>query len=179
MFNPKSTHDFHRFHTAEAKIFLKGMQISAAFTLGLLAWDSNDRVAAVKYYRVGLDMAKEYPGYDRMSEAAIGWETYIADEVSEMRDNMAVLLQNDEWNVQLSAALYGDTGSTKRKQVISGIGYRRIEADGSGGLERGEIQIASDKCDNCGRRDAKMPQCSVCKGATCRSLDAAKWAGDY
>ncbi|KAF9031842.1 hypothetical protein BDZ89DRAFT_1063730 [Hymenopellis radicata] len=176
MFSPKSTHDFHRFRTDKAKILLKGMQISAALTLGLLAWDSKDRVAAVKYYRAGLDMAKEYPGYDKESEAAVGWESFIADEVSEMRDNMAILLRNDEWNVQLSAALFGGTGNHKRKEVVEGIGYQRTEADGTVNFERG-VQIASDKCGNCGKRDAKMKKCSVCKGATyCdKACQTADW----
>ncbi|KAF9030350.1 hypothetical protein BDZ89DRAFT_1112247 [Hymenopellis radicata] len=165
MFSPKSNPDFRRFRTDKAKIMLKGMQVSAGFTLGLLTWDAGDRVAAMKHYRSGLDLAAEYTGYDKESEAEIGWEAYLANEVQGMKDNMAMLLRNDELNVQVSAALFGDTGDNKRKEFLERVGYTRHEADGTVNYAR-NVQIASDKCGNCGKRDAKMSKCSGCKVAT-------------
>lgn len=167
-FSPKSTQAFRRFRTDKAKILLKGLQVSAGFTLGLLTWDAGDRVAAMKHYRSGLDLAAEYSGYDNESKAEIGWEAYLANEVQGMKNNMAMLLRNDEHNVQLSAALFGDTGDNKRKEVLETASYTRIEADGTVNFAR-NVQIASDKCGNCRKRDAKMSKCSGCKAATCKS----------
>ncbi|KAK7037518.1 Histone-lysine N-methyltransferase smyd1 [Paramarasmius palmivorus] len=164
-YRPKSDLQFERFKTDRQKFYLAGMRITAGLALGLMAWDAQDRATAIKRYREALDLAAKYPQYDDKSKATEPWERYVSSDVDETRDNIRILLTNDETNARLMAEEFGITGAGDHRREILGIGLIRCEGDGSITFAP-TFQVASDKCGSCGKRDAKLMKCSACKTAT-------------
>ncbi|KAK1228576.1 Histone-lysine N-methyltransferase smyd1 [Marasmius sp. AFHP31] len=165
-YRPNSSHPYPRFQTEKQKLYLKGMQITAAMALGLLAWDGQDRPTAVKRYCEAIDLAATYPGYDSQSRSLSNWERYVASEIQGSRDNLAMLLENDERNARIYAEVLGMTGKgEQRRDVLNGAGIVRVEADGAIKFVP-STTIASDKCGSCGKRDVKLMKCSACKKVT-------------
>ncbi|KAL0070509.1 Histone-lysine N-methyltransferase smyd1 [Marasmius tenuissimus] len=165
-YRPNSSHPYPRFQTEEQKLYLKGMQITAAATIGLLAWDSRDRPTAVKRYREAIVLAATHPGYDSESRSTTNWERCVAGDIRETRDNLTVLLENDERNARIYAEVLGMVGKGgQRRDVLDGVGIIRVEADGTIKFVR-DTTIASDKCGSCDKRDVKLMKCSACKKAS-------------
>ncbi|EEB93707.1 hypothetical protein MPER_07601 [Moniliophthora perniciosa FA553] len=147
------------------------MQISAGLTLGLLAWDANDRPAALKRYREALDLAAQHPKYEAPADA---WERYIQGDIKQIRCNLTTILENDEEMVRKLAQYFGiHSGVGEHRKDVLGIGYTRIEADGRVTLVQ-NAQIASDKCASCGRRNVKLMKCSAYCDAACQRADWKK-----
>ncbi|KAK7045382.1 hypothetical protein VNI00_007631 [Paramarasmius palmivorus] len=164
-YRPNSNHQFERFRTDRQKLYLAGMRITAGLTLGLTAWDAQDRATAVKRYREALDLAAKYPQYDDQSKATDPWERHVSREVQQIRDNITVLLTNDETNTRIMAEEFDIRGAGEHRKEILGIGMLRMEGDGSCKFVP-NVQVASDKCGFCGKRDAKLMMCSACGTAT-------------
>ncbi|ESK92229.1 hypothetical protein Moror_4761 [Moniliophthora roreri MCA 2997] len=151
-YRPISNHDFERFRTERQKIYLAGMRITAGLTLGLMAWDAGDRPTAVKRYREAIDL--------------------------ETRDNLSILLTNDETNARILAEEFGIPGAGEHRKEVLGIGQIRREGGGRVTFVK-NVQVASDKCGACGKRDAKLMKCSACKTVTycnvaCQKVDWQK-----
>ncbi|KAL0577324.1 hypothetical protein V5O48_004647, partial [Marasmius crinis-equi] len=130
-YRPTSTHDFSRFRTEKQKLYLKGMKITAGLTLGLMAWDGQDRPAAAKYYRQAIDLAATYPGYNDESQTTDNWERYVANDVQATRNNLALLLHNDENSRVFAEEFNLAEGKGEQRKDVLGIGQLRIEADGT------------------------------------------------
>ncbi|KAK0486653.1 hypothetical protein EDD18DRAFT_1360662 [Armillaria luteobubalina] len=160
-YRPNSNIEFPRFRTDKAKLYLKGMQITAGLTLGLLAWDGKDRPTAMKRYREALDLAATHPPYCDIAKAREPWDRFVCIDVEAARDNLAMLFNNDHENAQL-LKMFGMEGGDTRKEVLDRIGYVRYEADGSVTFEK-NVVIASDACAACEKRDMRLQKCSRCK----------------
>uniref|UniRef100_A0A0W0FFJ0 MYND-type domain-containing protein n=1 Tax=Moniliophthora roreri TaxID=221103 RepID=A0A0W0FFJ0_MONRR len=174
-YRPISNHDFERFRTERQKIYLAGMRITAGLTLGLMAWDAGDRPTAVKRYREAIDLAAQYPQYDDKTRATNPWERYVSQDVQETRDNLSILLTNDETNARILAEEFGIPGAGEHRKEVLGIGQIRREGGGRVTFVK-NVQVASDKCGACGKRDAKLMKCSACKTVTycnvaCQKVD--------
>ncbi|KAL0576204.1 Histone-lysine N-methyltransferase smyd1 [Marasmius crinis-equi] len=177
-YRPKSDNDFSRFRTEKQTLYLKGMKITAGLTLGLMAWDGQDRPAAAKYYRQAIDLAATHPGYNDRSQSTDNWERYVASEVNDMRDNLRMLLLNDEANARIFAEEFGvgDGSGEHRKDILQGLGYIRFEADGTLKFVP-NVTIAGDKCGACGKREVKLMQCGACQKV--KYCNAACQKGDW
>ncbi|EEB97903.1 hypothetical protein MPER_02682, partial [Moniliophthora perniciosa FA553] len=165
-YRPTSNHEFERFRTERQKLYLAGMRITAGLTLGLMAWDAGDRPTSVKRYREAIDLAAKYPQYDDQTKATDPWERYVSQDVQETRDNLSILLTNDEVNARILAEEFGISGAGEHRKEVLGIGQIRREGDERTTFVK-NVQVASDKCASCGKRDAKLMKCSACKTATC------------
>jgi len=56
-FRPSASKPYPRLEkTDRGRVLLKGMQITAGLTLGLMAWDDRDRATAAKRYKEALDL---------------------------------------------------------------------------------------------------------------------------
>ncbi|KAI3615811.1 hypothetical protein WG66_010419 [Moniliophthora roreri] len=164
--------------TERQKIYLAGMRITAGLTLGLMAWDAGDRPTAVKRYREAIDLAAQYPQYDDKTRATNPWERYVSQDVQETRDNLSILLTNDETNARILAEEFGIPGAGEHRKEVLGIGQIRREGGGRVTFVK-NVQVASDKCGACGKRDAKLMKCSACKTVTycnvaCQKVDWQK-----
>lgn len=149
--------------TDTGKLLLKGMQITAGITLGILAWDSEDRATAAKRYSESFELAVTHPPYN--SDPALvrpGLEKYVANEVKTARENYATLRENDV----LRAGAVGREGDAGRRERL-GVMNLRMEGDGRVVL-REEFEVATDVCAGCGKREVKMKQCSKCHKVLCR-----------
>ncbi|TEB29067.1 hypothetical protein FA13DRAFT_1735169 [Coprinellus micaceus] len=134
--------DFERFTSPDAKFLLKCLQIVACMTLGLLAWDAKDQA---------LDLAATDPTFSSPTPAA-GLETWIQADLQQAKDNLAMLIQNDETN-----SLGG------RREVLNVPNVRVNAGEGDAPSQEGQFVTATDACGNCGTR-GKMPYC----GAQCQ-----------
>ncbi|KAE9399700.1 hypothetical protein BT96DRAFT_919996, partial [Gymnopus androsaceus JB14] len=130
-----------------AKILLKGLQIIAGMTLGLLAWDKKDRPTASKRYREALDLAKTHPPYGEAPKPGHQnlkhFELYVATN-----------------NDTINAARVGPEAGGLRKESIP-IHNTRFEPDGSRTVLNNFV-LATDRCAHCGKRDVKLSKCSRC-----------------
>ncbi|KAK0199440.1 hypothetical protein DFS33DRAFT_1376450 [Desarmillaria ectypa] len=157
-YRPNSNSEHLRFRTYKAQLYLKGMQITAGLTLGLLAWDAKDRPTAMKRYCEALDLAATHPPYFNLGNAREPWDRFICKDVDAARDNLAILFKNDHENAQLLKMFGIEVGDT-RKEVL-GIGYVQYEADGRVTFEK-NVVIASDACAACEKQDMKLQNCSL------------------
>ncbi|KAK0470441.1 uncharacterized protein EV420DRAFT_115373 [Desarmillaria tabescens] len=173
-YRPNSTYEHTRFRSEKEKLYLKGMQITAGLTLGLLAWDSKDRPTAMKRYREALDLAATHPPYEYEANAREPFERFVSIDVKAARNNLALLFENDKENARL-LEMFGFEGKDGRKEML-GIGQVRYEADGSITFKR-NVVVASDVCATCGKRDVKLQKCGRCKKASyCNQLcQKADW----
>ncbi|KAK0472166.1 hypothetical protein IW261DRAFT_1665844 [Armillaria novae-zelandiae] len=160
-YRPNSNIEHPHFRTDKAKLYLKGMQITAGLTLGLLAWDGKDRPTAMKRYCEALDLAATHQPYCNIASACEPWDRFVCIDVEVTRDNLALLFKNDHENAQL-LKMFGMEGGDTRKEVLDHIGYVRYEADGRVTFER-NVVIASDACAACEKRDMKLQKCGRCK----------------
>ncbi|KAF5319880.1 hypothetical protein D9758_017857 [Tetrapyrgos nigripes] len=177
-----NTHKWHsRFKTIHAQMVLKGLQIVATMTIGLLAWDKQDRATAAKRYAEALKLAKTHPPFDCLGDSAgkeppnkevartiKHFEYYVADQVKQTKDNLAMLIGNDIWNIGFAQAVDEilNTGNVtspglRREGVDTLLPVTRIEGDGTVKTVN-NMMLASDGCANCGKRDVKLQRCSRC-----------------
>ncbi|KAG7444598.1 uncharacterized protein BT62DRAFT_899415 [Guyanagaster necrorhizus] len=159
-YRPTSTKDHARFSTKKARLYLTGMQITAGLTLGLLAWEENDRPTAMKRFREALELAAANPPYSDLANARQPWDRFVYMEVNDVRDGLAEVFQNDPENAQL-LEMYGVEGGDMRKEVF-GVGYVKYEADGGITFER-NVMVASDTWTARWRRDVKLRKYCRCK----------------
>ncbi|KAG6837088.1 hypothetical protein H0H93_014980 [Arthromyces matolae] len=87
--------------TERGKILLKGMQVTAALTLGLLAWDKKDRATAAKRYQEGIDLAKTVPDFMDPPKGMKGWEVYVNGDMKQVKENLGLIVKNDMVNAEL------------------------------------------------------------------------------
>ncbi|KAF6753014.1 hypothetical protein DFP72DRAFT_903114 [Ephemerocybe angulata] len=174
-FRPNSENkDFARFTSTRGQFLLKCLQISALGTLGLLAWDAKDRAKAAKRYKEALELAASEPLLTTAKPAA-GLETWVAQDLRETRDNLRMLVQNDESNEEMLRMMGVQGGTTRREEVL--VPNVRVEArEGNTPIQQGSVMSATDKCGKCGIRDVKMSRCSRCKkmpycGPMCQKED--------
>ncbi|KDR70544.1 hypothetical protein GALMADRAFT_229943 [Galerina marginata CBS 339.88] len=159
--DPTSHARFER--TPQGKVLLKGLQISAGLTLGLLAWDKRDRATAAKRYREALDLAQTHLPFTAPSPSTVGFERYVYAELQQAKDNLEVLVQNDTTNAALAAATGGDGQVPgRRDEVDLLLPQRRIEKTGEVTMEH-TVAFATNVCANCGKRDPKLLRCTVCR----------------
>lgn len=160
----KSKVEFRRFEmTDTGKLLLKGMQITAGITLGILAWDSEDRATAAKRYAEAFALAATHPPYNSdPSLARTGLEKYVANEVKTARENYTTLMVNDVVKTSV-VGREGDAGRRERLEVPN----LRMEGDGRVVL-REEFEVVTDVCAGCRKREVKMKQCSKCHKVFCR-----------
>ncbi|KAG7444592.1 uncharacterized protein BT62DRAFT_1028149 [Guyanagaster necrorhizus] len=164
-FRPTSTTQDHpRFFTKKARLYLKGMQISAGLTLGLLAWEEKDRPTAMKRLREALELAATHPPYYDLAKVRQPWDRFVYMDVKAVRDNLAVVFQNDHENEQL-LEMYGVEGWDMWKEVL-GVGYVRYEVDGGITFKR-NVMVASDAWAARERFDVKLCKCSPRKEVAC------------
>ncbi|KAF5336173.1 hypothetical protein D9611_006184 [Ephemerocybe angulata] len=164
-----------RFASPHAQFLLKCLQISALLTLGLLAWDAKDRAKAAKRYKEALELAASEPRLTTRTPA-VGLETWIALELREIRDNLAILVRNDEENAEMLRKMGVQGGNTRREEVR--VPNVRVEAGGAVRQEWSTMS-ATDACGRCGVRDVKMSKCPRCKkivycGTECQKEDWKK-----
>jgi hypothetical protein len=159
-FKPTTSKSHSRMErTPRGKILLKGMQIAAGQTLGLMAWDKRDRATAAKRYREALDLAATYTPFIIPSPGTVGLEKWICLDVEEMRDNLALLVVNDTLHAQVMG------GTADRKDIIN-TPHVRIHKTGEATLEK-SVMISTVGCAACGKRDVKLMRCSLCKKTPC------------
>lgn len=166
------TGKFERFgRTDEGKVLLKGMQVTAGFTLGLLAWDRKDRATAAKRYKEALDLAATYTPFIDKGQARTPLERYVSSDVLTTTDNLRMLIRNDETNAEVLRDLAGMIGAATnpgRKAKVS-MPNARIEKDGTI-VQETNYTFATDACNVCGKRDVKLERCARCKKAWCKSI---------
>jgi hypothetical protein len=165
-FRPSRSQEHTRFTSERAQFLLKCLQIEACLTLGLLAWDKKDRATAAKRYQEGLEVAATETVLT-LPKPPIGLETWIANEVAELRDNLTILVGNDAHNSSLLAAA-GQSGGDLRREVV-GVPMVRIDAKAGNTPEVQEtVLAATDACGKCSKRGIKLNRCSRCKARACR-----------
>ncbi|KAF5335963.1 hypothetical protein D9611_006204 [Ephemerocybe angulata] len=146
--------------TPMGTFLLKCLQISAGFTLALLAWDRQDRATAAKRYREALDLAE--------TEAAVfssprpGLETWIANDIQETSNNLSAIIKTDNEVEFVSKLLGGGASGLRRGEVPVGHMRKEARAGDSLVLVPGTT-IATDACGNCGKRSGgKLRRCTRC-----------------
>ncbi|KAG7444582.1 uncharacterized protein BT62DRAFT_933607 [Guyanagaster necrorhizus] len=160
-YRPTSTIEDHpRFFTDKAQLYLKGMQITAGLTLGLLAWDDDDRAISMRRFREALELAAAHPPYYDLANASQPWERFVCTDVKDARDNLAVVFENDPEKAQL-LAIYGVGDGHPWREVL-GVGYVRYGTDGEITFERNMV-VTLDECVACGKRDVKLRPCKHCE----------------
>ncbi|KDR70653.1 hypothetical protein GALMADRAFT_254688 [Galerina marginata CBS 339.88] len=149
--------------TPRGKILLKGMQITAGLTLGLLAWDKHDRATAAKRYREALDLAETHIPFTTLSPNAVGLERYVFGDIQETKTNLGVLVQNDTLNAHNVANRDGGDSVPGRRDVVDlPVPQMRIDKTGAATVEP-SLTFATNACANCGKRDPKLLRCGLCK----------------
>ncbi|KAK0199448.1 hypothetical protein DFS33DRAFT_1268508, partial [Desarmillaria ectypa] len=150
-YRPNSTYEHARFYTEKDRLYLKGMQITAGLTLGLIAWNSKGRPTAVKRYRDASDLAATHHPYEYEVHARESFERFVCADVKAARKNLALLFENDG---ELSLR-----GRLREKRL-------RYEVDGRITFER-SVVVASDVCAACGKTDVKLQKCGHFKKVSC------------
>jgi hypothetical protein len=152
-----------RFRGDRAQLILKAMQIEAGLTMGLLAWDKKERATAAKRYKEALDLAATHNPFDNIALASRGMEQWIATDVQDTKDNLRILMMNDITNAQILQS-HGIEGGALRRENIA-IPNARVEGDIFS--PQHSIQMATDGCASCGKREVKLQRCSKCKKVAC------------
>lgn len=174
-FKPNATRGHPRLERTErGKVLLKGMQITAALTLGLLAWDKRDRATAAKRYHEGLEVANTHQAFLNLSPGTKGWELYVHHDLQEVKDNLGIIVTNDEINAELVKEASGE--EPRRKEVVDlPLSQIRVDKTGTATAED-KVKFATNACAKCGKRDAKLLVCSACKKAHCKSFSSYSWS---
>jgi hypothetical protein len=154
--------------TARGKILLKGMQVTAGLTLGLLAWDQKDRATAAKRYKEAIDLAATYPPFNTLTPDSVGLERWVYLDLQESKSNLDTLVQNDTINTQLLGA-----GTTPGRKGVADVPIPMARIGKTGELtEENSIMFATDACAKCGKRDVKLMRCSLCMKVPCKYYTA-------
>ncbi|KAJ6520079.1 hypothetical protein C8R45DRAFT_953793 [Mycena sanguinolenta] len=161
-----------QFKGTQGKRLLKAMQISAGLTLGILAWKQGDRSTAAKRYQEALDVAATHPQFNGGPAGLKHLDRIAAEEVQQIRENLATLIQNDSIN----AAMAGSGQGTSRKEVLNSLNAR-MGIDGTL-TPQANFVIATDACGKagCNNRGVSLKRCSACKkiaycGVECQKED--------
>ncbi|KAH6903299.1 hypothetical protein BKA70DRAFT_1387755 [Coprinopsis sp. MPI-PUGE-AT-0042] len=173
-FRPNRNQEHTRFTSTRAQFLLKCLQIETCLTLGILAWDVKDRATAAKRYQEALDIAATEPVLSS-PKPPVGLETWISNEVAEIRDNLAILVGNDTLNSSVLEA-QGLGGGDLRRDVVN-VPMVRIDAKaGNTPTQEDSVITATDACGKCAKRGIKLNRCSRCKtraycGVECQKAD--------
>ncbi|KAF7350464.1 hypothetical protein MVEN_01351900 [Mycena venus] len=169
-FRPASSAKAHpQFKGPQGRRLLKAMQISAAFALGILAWGKGDRATAAKRYQEALDIAATHPPFNAVTPGLKHLDRTIAHDVQEMRDNLAMLIQND----RVTAGIVGSGQGVLRKEVLDApltrVGDNAITQDKT-------YVVATDACGRvgCSKRGVGFKRCSACKKTAYCSVECQK-----
>ncbi|KAJ7151119.1 hypothetical protein C8R46DRAFT_1358033 [Mycena filopes] len=165
-----TAHGHPQFKDQEARQLLKAMQISAALTLGLLAWSKGDRSTAAKRYQEALDVAATHPPFNSVTPGLKHLEKITAAEVQQIRDNLAVLTRNDS----ITASTFGAEQGVLRKEVLNAPNMRL--GDDGGVSHQDTFVVATDACGRvgCPNRGVGFKRCSACKKTAYCSVDCQK-----
>ena len=168
-FRPGATRSFPKFErTPRGKVLLKGMQITAGLTLGLLAWDNHDRATAAKRYKEALDLAATHPPFTNLPPGTVGLEKWVSLDLKEVKSNLDHLVQKDTANAQMLGS--GESGSAPQRKDVRNLPHPRIEKSGEVTVEE-SFTFATDACAKCGKRDVKLMRCSLCRKVPCESRE--------
>lgn len=160
-FRPSSYSEHSQFNSPGAQLLLKGLQITACITLGILAWDEQNRELASKRYKEALTIASKHPPYyifPVMPRATLT-EIWVATDVHTARQNLGLLIRNDYLN-------FAGNPTDRRGDCIRTY-MTRIERNGNVRSVR-EVVLATDACQNCEDRSAILQRCAACKGVFCK-----------
>lgn len=163
-FRISSKKEHKQFKSPRAKVLLKGMQIIASLTVGILAWDLKDRATAAKRYREALDLAATHAPFNGPPSSCTNLERWIATDVQATRENLAMLARNDEMNANVIAADGSSAGNTRREEIA--VRNTRVEGDGTVNVQD-SVSVATDACKNCGKRGLGLRRCSRCTVVKC------------
>lgn len=164
-FRPGGNKEYPRFTTPEQQLLLKAIQINAGLTLGLIAWDKKDRAAASKRYKETLDLAATHSPWNSVDPRSKYLNRWAADSVQQVKDNLAMIVQNDTINSQMAQLFGSQTGDFRRDKVQ--IPNARIDASGEAHFGD-SVSMATDACGRCGTRGVKLSRCSKCKKIACK-----------
>lgn len=172
-FRVSSKKEHKQFKSPRAKVLLKGMQIIASLTVGILAWDLKDRATAAKRYREALGLAATHAPFNGPPSSCTNLERWIATDVQATRENLAMLTRNDEMNANVIAADGSSAGNSRREEIA--IRNTRVEGDGTVNVQD-SVSVATDACKNCGKRGLGLRRCSRCTavkycGTECQNAD--------
>ncbi|KAG6889404.1 hypothetical protein C0992_005326 [Termitomyces sp. T32_za158] len=153
-FRPSSKGHPRLEQTERGKILLKGMQITAALTLGLLAWDKGDRATAAKRYREGIEVANAHQAFLNLPFGTKGWELYVYQDLQDVKGNLGTIVENDEINAEIVKEASGE--EPKRKEVVD-LPLPQVRLDKTGAvIVEDTVKFATNACAKCGRRDVKL-----------------------
>ncbi|KAF9534059.1 hypothetical protein CPB83DRAFT_805144 [Crepidotus variabilis] len=162
-----------RFQSTEhGRILFKALQITAGFTLGLQAWNRQDRATAARRYQEALDLAQTHTPFVTFPNTFVGLEKYVSTEVQETKDNLDVLERNDTANATLAASLGQSTGRRDVVDMPTNFCMKRIEGNGEENLVN-SVMLATNACAKCGIHKMSLQKCGRCKstlycGAECQ-----------
>ncbi|GLB42114.1 putative MYND finger [Lyophyllum shimeji] len=149
--------------SARGKVLLKGMQITAGLTLGLLAWDKHDRATAAKRYREALDLAETLPAFTSPPPGTRGMEKYVYGDLQDTKTNLGRLILNDTINAELFGA-QTSAGQVPGRRDVADLPVPQVRIDKTGAVTaEPSMAFATTACANCGKRDVKLLRCSSCK----------------
>jgi hypothetical protein len=160
--------------TPRGKVLLKGMQITAGLTLGILAWDNRDRATAAKRYKEALDLAASHPPFTTLLPGTVGLEKWVYLDLQHVKVNLDHLVQNDTINAQI---LGGVSGSGPQRKDVLDLPLPQMRYGKSGEITAEDsVMFATDACKKCGKRGVKLMRCSLCKkapycGVECQRAD--------
>ncbi|KAF7349255.1 hypothetical protein MSAN_01715000 [Mycena sanguinolenta] len=146
------------------------MQIMAGLALGILAWKKGDRATTAKRYQEALDLAATHPPFNAVTPGLKHLDWVIANEVQDMRENLARLVMADSFRA--SAVPPGQGAS--RKEVLN-LPLDRLGENGV--ITRDEtFMVATDACgrDGCSKRGVGFKRCSACKKTPYCSVECQK-----
>ncbi|KAJ7039835.1 hypothetical protein C8F04DRAFT_1085021 [Mycena alexandri] len=165
-----TAHGHPQFKGPKGRRLLKAIQISAALTLGLLAWGKGDRSSAAKRYHEALTVAATHPPFNAVTPGLKHLDRTTAFEVQEIRDNLAMLMRNDS----MTASSIGSGQGVLRKEVLNAPNARLGDV---GGISHQEtFVVATDGCGRvgCTNRGVGFKRCSACKKTAYCSVDCQK-----
>lgn len=167
-YRPGSSKEHTKFRGNDGKIMLMALQITASLTLGLMAWDKTDRATAAKRYKEALDLAATHPPFLSESAASSRIEKWVARDVLEIKENLGILVGNDMFNAEL-LNLTGNDGGNIRRTTVDNIEMKRVEKDSTVTWQSsGTVMVATDACNQCGKRDIKLLRCAKCTSVACK-----------
>lgn len=164
-FRPGNNNDFPRFTTPEQQLLLKALQINAGLTLGLIAWDKNDRAAAAKRYQETLDLAATHTPWNSVDPRSKDLNRWTSNNVQQVKDNLAMIVQNDTMNAMFAQLSGAEGGSFRRDKIPA----QNVKIDASGEAHFAQtVSMATDACGRCGTRGVKLSRCGKCKKIACK-----------
>ncbi|KAJ7091937.1 hypothetical protein B0H15DRAFT_834640 [Mycena belliarum] len=168
-FRPHRSH--LQFRGPEGQRLLNAMQITAGFTLGVLAWNKGDRSTAAKRYQQALDVSSSHPAFNTVTPGLTHLDRIIAMQVQVIRDNLAVLISKDSATAEFAGARNGGA----RKDVLN-VPHMRVAEGGEILARQGTFVVATHACGRveCPKRGVSFKRCSICKKTVYCSVDCQK-----